>query len=58
MHTFVFDGDQERDFIRGLGVSVQAVKDYERLPETLAGFHFVVFAILMLLKAAPLLKSA
>lgn len=58
MHTFVFDGDQERDFIRSLGVSVPAVKDYERLPETLAGFHFVVFAILMLLKAAPLLKSA
>jgi len=33
------------------------VKDYERLPETLAGLHFVVFAILMLVKAAPLLKS-
>jgi transposase len=34
------------------------VKDYERLPETLAAYHFVVFAILMLVKAAPLLKSA
>ena len=34
------------------------VKDYERLPETLAALHFVVFAILMLAKAAPLLKSA
>ena len=34
------------------------VKDYERLPETLAALHFVVFAILMLVKAAPLLKSA
>lgn len=33
-------------------------KDYERLPETLAGLHFVVFAILMLVKAAALLKSA
>ena len=34
------------------------VKDYERLPETLAAYHFLVFAILMLVKAAPLLKSA
>lgn len=34
------------------------VKDYERLPETLAALHFVVFAILMLVEAAPLLKSA
>ena len=33
-------------------------KDYERLPETLAALHFVVFAILMLVKAAPLLRSA
>lgn len=33
-------------------------KDYERLPEVLAGLHFVVFAILMLVKAAPLLKSS
>ena len=33
-------------------------KDYERLPETLAGLHFVVFAILMLAKAAKLLQSA
>lgn len=24
------------------------VRDYERLPETLAGLHFVAFAILML----------
>jgi transposase len=28
------------------------VKDYERLPETVAGLHFAVFAILMLVKAA------
>ena len=34
------------------------VKDYERLPETLAALHFVVFAILMLVKAAPLLRSS
>jgi len=33
-------------------------KDYERLPETLAGLHYVVFAILMLVKAAKLLQSA
>ena len=33
-------------------------KDYERLPETLAGLHFVVFAILMLTKAAEQIKSA
>lgn len=31
-------------------------KGYERLPETLAGLHYVVFAILMLVKAATLLK--
>src|SRR5438105_3308307 len=33
-------------------------KDYERLPETIAGLHFLVFACLMLVKAAPLLQSA
>jgi transposase len=32
-------------------------KDYERLPETIAALHFVVFAILMLLRAAPLLPA-
>ena len=35
-----------------------AWRDHERLAETLAGLHFVVFAILMLVKAAPLLQSA
>lgn len=30
-------------------------KDYERLPDVLRGLHFLVFAILMLPKAAPLL---
>ena len=33
-------------------------RDYERLPETLAGLHYVVFALLMLGKAAKLLQSA
>lgn len=33
-------------------------RDYERLPETVAALHFLVFAILMLVKAAPLLKGA
>jgi transposase len=32
-------------------------RDYERLSETLAGVHFVVFAILLLVKAAPLLRG-
>ncbi len=32
-------------------------KDYERLPETLAGLHYVVFALLMLVRAAHLLQS-
>lgn len=46
---------------RSIGWSVRfrrLARDYERLPETLAGLHFVVFAILMLVKAAGLLKSA
>ncbi|OBU69148.1 transposase [Stenotrophomonas maltophilia] len=33
-------------------------RDYERLPETLAGLHFVVFSILMLGNAATLLQSS
>lgn len=33
-------------------------RDYERLAETLADMHFVVFAILMLVKAGPHLKSS
>ncbi|MFC0711074.1 transposase, partial [Azorhizophilus paspali] len=33
-------------------------RDYERLPETLAGLHFVVFTILMLGNAASLLQSS
>ena len=31
-------------------------RDYERLPETIATLHFVVFAILMLLRASPFLS--
>ena len=33
-------------------------RDYERLPETLAGLHFVVFTILMLGNAATILQSS
>ena len=33
-------------------------RDYERLPETLEGLHFVVFTILMLGNAASLLQSS
>jgi transposase len=33
-------------------------KDYERLPATVVALHFLVFAILMLVKAAPLLVSS
>lgn len=33
-------------------------RDYERLPETLAGLHFVVFSILMLGNAARILQSS
>ncbi|MEM5316948.1 IS5 family transposase [Paraburkholderia sp. JHI869] len=32
-------------------------RDYERLPETLAGLHFVVFAMLMLVHAGPIMQS-
>ncbi|WP_041735061.1 IS5 family transposase [Paraburkholderia atlantica] len=32
-------------------------RDYERLPQTLAGLHFVVFAMLMLVHAAPIIQS-
>ncbi|MDH6148205.1 transposase [Paraburkholderia sp. WSM4179] len=31
-------------------------RDYERLPETLAGLHFVVFAMLMLVHVAPTIQ--
>ena len=32
--------------------------DYERLPDTLAGLHFVAFPVLMLVHFATLNKSA
>jgi len=35
----------------------QLVKDYERLPETVAGLHFVAFACLFLQQAAATLSS-
>lgn len=33
-------------------------KDYERLPEVLAGMNFIAFSFLMLRKAAPLLETS
>jgi transposase len=33
-------------------------RDYERLPETLAGFHFLVFAILMLTRVVALMGQS
>jgi transposase len=33
-------------------------RDYERLPETLASLHFVVFAMLMLVHAIRVLRSS
>jgi hypothetical protein len=33
-------------------------RDHERLPETLAGLHFVVFAMLMLVHAVPVLQGS
>jgi transposase len=33
-------------------------RDYERLPETLVGLHFVVFAMLMLVHAVPIMQSS
>jgi hypothetical protein len=33
-------------------------RDYERLPETLIGFHFVVFMLLMLGNAVTFLQSS
>ncbi|WP_157636930.1 transposase, partial [Burkholderia ubonensis] len=34
------------------------VRDYERLPETLSGLRFIVFAVLMLVHFVDLSKSA
>jgi hypothetical protein len=36
---------------------LRLARDYERLPQTLAGLHIVAFACLMLSKAIPLLQQ-
>jgi transposase len=33
-------------------------RDYERLPETVAGLHFIAFACLMLQKIVPLILGS
>jgi transposase len=33
-------------------------RDYERLPETLAGLHFLVFAILMLTRVVAMMGQS
>ncbi|KPD14611.1 hypothetical protein ADM96_38525, partial [Burkholderia sp. ST111] len=48
----------DRQLLNLLSYLHQNPRDYERLPETLAGLHFVVFAMLMLVHAAPVLQSA
>lgn len=45
----------ERDFAWALRFR-RLVKDYERLPDTLAGLHFVAFACLFLQQAAGFLS--
>jgi transposase len=45
----------ERSFARAARFR-RLAKDYERLPETLIGLHFIAFVCLMLQKAAPLLQ--
>ncbi|MGF6673793.1 transposase [Paraburkholderia sp. WSM4174] len=47
----------ERSFGR-LNRFRRLARDYERLPETLAGLHFDVFAMLMLVHAIPVLGSS
>ena len=44
-------GDNHNRFLR-------LARDYERLPETLAGLHFVIVAMLMLVHAVPVLQSS
>ena len=46
----------ERSFARAARFR-RLAKDYERLPDTLRGLHFLAFACLMVQKAAPLLAS-
>ena len=45
----------ERDFARASRFR-RLVKDYERLPDTLAGLHFVAFACLFLQQATGILS--
>lgn len=42
----------------GLVAQVMQADNYERLPETLAGLHFVVFAMIMLVHAVPIMQRA
>ena len=41
-----------------LGRFRRLARDYERLPETLAGLHFVAFALLLLQRAVVLLANS
>jgi hypothetical protein len=41
----------------GVALSALGAKDYERLPETVAGLHFVAFACLFLQQAAGILVA-
>ena len=45
----------ERDFAWASRLSRRLVKDYERLPETVAGMHFVAFACLFLHRAISII---
>jgi len=47
-------------FERGFGSIARfrrLTRDYERLPQMLAGLHFLVFAILMLSNASPFITA-
>lgn len=47
----------ERSFAWGARFR-RLARDYERLPEILAGFHFLVFAILMLTRFVALMVQS
>jgi hypothetical protein len=47
-------GRRER-FCMGIAILRRLAKDYERLPATLAGLHFVAFACLFLQQATAIL---
>ncbi|MCP2091864.1 UNVERIFIED_ORG: transposase [Paraburkholderia sediminicola] len=44
--------------VGGLSRFRRLARDHERLPETLAGLHFVVFAMLMLVHVASTAQSS